>query len=376
MKKAAQFITLIIILVAGFFAYQYAVPALRPPQAFLKVESTPSAEVFLNGNKIGDTPLQEKDLKVGGHNLTLKTQVPTFSETTDAKSVSKVVELSQKIDLFPSAVTAIRYEFAPNEAFSSGEVLSLRREGAGISITTNPENAEVFIDGKSLGGSPLSQVVNPGVHTLKVSREGYVTREVGINIEEGFRLIAWVSLALDPYPQTKKLQEAGKYTLFDLSTNNTSLSGDRSSWAESIWHFQNTQKDVPKKFDLLIDEGGKTYTLDKTYKKKKEVTVGYLSGAAGKLSDKAKKEWDKLTKGSSAKKASTKITVLDTPGGFLNVRSGPGTNHSVIQKIKPGENYDLLEEKGDWYKIILESSKSGLPDGKAGWIFSQFAKKL
>lgn len=376
MKKIVQFVVFILILVVGFFVYQYLLPQIRAPQAFLKIETTPSAEVFLNGDSIGSTPLQEKNLKVGGYNLVIKAKVPTMPQNPEDSGSTKEVELAQKIDLYPSAVTSVKYEFAPNDAFSSGEVLGLRQEGAGISVVTNPENAEVSLDSKSLGNSPLSQVVNPGVHTLKVSKEGYLTREIGINIQDRFRLTAWVSLALDPYPKTKKLSTEGKFTLLDLSTNNLTLSGDFQVWAEAIWHLQNTQKDVPKKFDLLIDQGGKTYTLNKSYDKKKEVNVGYLSGTAGKLSDKAQDSWEKLTKGTSSKKASAKVTILDTPNGFLNVRSGPGTNFSIIQKINPGDSYDLLEEKGDWYKIILDSSKYGLPDGKAGWIFSQFTKKL
>jgi hypothetical protein len=368
MKKIIQIIAVVIILVLGFFAYQYLIPQLRPPQAFLKVESAPSAEVFLNGESLGKSPLQKKDLKVGNYDLEIKAAVPTFPENDGGNEGSKNLEFSRKIDLEPSAVTSVKYEFAPDEIFSSGEILSLRG-GAGLSVTTNPENAEVFLDGKSLGNSPLSQVIDPGVHLLKVEKEGYVSREVEINIEEKFRLSAWASLALNPYPQTKKLSEKGKFTIFDLSSSNATLTGDFRSWAQAIWHFQKSGKKVPKKFDVLIDEEGKQYTLDNAYGKKKEVTVGYLSSSAGKLSSKAKETWDKFTKGSSKTKTSAEVRILDTPNGFLNVRSGPGTNHSVIQKVNPGESYELVDEEADWYKILLKSAKEG-------WIFAQYAKKL
>ncbi len=368
MKKVLQLITLILILVGGFFVFQYLLPQLRPPQGFLKVESIPTAEVFLDGKLIGKTPLQEKNLKVGDYNLVLKANIPTLPKNSDNQENTKVVELKQKIDLQGSAVTVVRYEFAPNGAFSSGEILGLRK-GAGISVVTSPENAEISLDGKSLGESPLSQVIEPGVRTLRVSKEGYLSREIGINIEKGFRLTAWVSLALNPYPQAEKLLTKGGFTLFDLSTNNLTLSGNLQSWAEAIWHFQITQKSIPQRFDLLIDGEGKTYTLDKDWEKKKEVTVGYLSGSAGKLSDKAKKEWGRITKGSSKKKTSSEVKILETPNGFLNVRSGPGTNHSIIQKVNPGQTFTLVSEEKDWYKILLNASKSG-------WIFSQYAKKL
>ena len=47
------------------------------------------------------------------------------------------------------------------------------------------------------------------------------------------------------------------------------------------------------------------------------------------------------------------ITVADTPIGWLNVRSGPGLDFSVIGKVRPGEDYPLLEETGEWYKMEL-----------------------
>ncbi len=367
MKKVIQALTVIIILVLGFFAYQYLIPQLRPPQAFLKVESTPQAEVFLDGKSLGKSPLQKKDLNVDSYDLVVKATLPTFPKTDGGKEGSKDLEFKQKIDLEPSAVTSVKYEFAPDEIFSSGEILSLR-SGSGLSVTTNPEDAEVFLDGKSLGNSPLSQVIDPGVHLLKIEKEGYVSREVEVNIEERFRLTAWVSLALNPYPQTKKLSEKGKFTILDLSSSNATLTNNFHSWAQAIWHFQKSEKRVPKKFDILIDEGGKKYTLDPTYGKKKEVTVGYLSSSAGKFSSQAKDTWDKLTKGSSKTKASSEVEILNTPNGFLNVRSGPGTNHNVIQKVNPGESYELIDEEKDWYKILLKSAKEG-------WVFSQYAKK-
>ena len=367
MKKILQVSAFAIILVAGFFIYQFLIPQLRPPQAFLKVTSSPTSKILLSGEVIGESPLQKKDLKVGSYDILLKANVQTFSEQAKEKTF-RAVELKQKIDLNPSAVTSVNYEFAPSQKFSSGEILDLR-SGAGISVVTEPDKAEISLNGESLGASTISQVIDPGVHKLKISKEGYITREIGINIESGFRLTVWVALALDPYPKTDKLSEKGKFTLFCLPTNNTNLNEDYRAWVEAIWYFQNSEKNVPKKYDLLIDENGKSYTLIVDYSKKKEIAVGYLSSSAGKLSTEAKKEWDKITKGGSTKKASTQIEVLDTPNGFLNVRSGPSTNNNVLIKIKPGETFSLTKEQGDWFEIIYEASKTG-------WIFSKYAKKL
>ncbi len=365
MKRPAQLLTFLLVLIAGFFVYQYFVPAIRAPQGFLKIEANPEAMVGLGGQSLGATPLQEKNLKVGSYDLTLTAQVPTFSNSRQASASARTVSFNQKIDLYPSAVTVVRYNFAPDALFASGETLALRK-GAGISITTNPEGTGVFIDGEGVGAAPLSSVVSPGVHTLKVSKEGYVTREIGINIQDGFRLTASVSLAISPYPQNKKLESKGKYSLFDLSAGNLNLTSDFSAWAQAIWYFQTSGQDVPRKFDLLIDANGKTYTLDPTYSKKKAVTVGYLSDSAGKLSTKAKAAWGKLLGG---KAAAPKVKILATPNGFLNVRSGPGTSFPIVKKVKPGDTFEVLAEKSGWYKISISSKSSG-------WIAAGFAKKI
>lgn len=47
----------------------------------------------------------------------------------------------------------------------------------------------------------------------------------------------------------------------------------------------------------------------------------------------------------------------------VRVRSGPGTNHSIIGFATTGDTYSQLETKNDWYKVMLH-------DGSTGWIAS------
>lgn len=61
-----------------------------------------------------------------------------------------------------------------------------------------------------------------------------------------------------------------------------------------------------------------------------------------------------------------KIYILDTGTGYLNVRSGPGTNFEVKTKVTPGDKYDLIEEKDGWYLISIEEDLSG-------WVISTYA---
>lgn len=72
------------------------------------------------------------------------------------------------------------------------------------------------------------------------------------------------------------------------------------------------------------------------------------------------------------KKPETKyqIEILDTPNGFLRVRSEPSTAADELAKVKTGEKFKFIEEdaKTGWFKIEYEG-------GKEGWVSNEYAKK-
>lgn len=70
----------------------------------------------------------------------------------------------------------------------------------------------------------------------------------------------------------------------------------------------------------------------------------------------------------SAVSAQNSITILETPTGWLRVRSQPSLSAVEIGRINSAEKHTLIQEQAGWYKIRL-------PDGKEGWISAQYAKK-
>ena len=60
------------------------------------------------------------------------------------------------------------------------------------------------------------------------------------------------------------------------------------------------------------------------------------------------------------------VIISDTPTGFLNVRTGPGTGYAKIGQVKPGEIFELVKEVQDWYEIKLS--------GGTGYVTKQYAK--
>ena len=64
-----------------------------------------------------------------------------------------------------------------------------------------------------------------------------------------------------------------------------------------------------------------------------------------------------------------KIKILETPTGFLRVRSASSSSSSQVGEVLPGEEYELLEENESWYRIKLK-------DGQEGWISKTYAEKI
>ena len=63
-----------------------------------------------------------------------------------------------------------------------------------------------------------------------------------------------------------------------------------------------------------------------------------------------------------------RVTILNTPTGFLRVRKTPSIDASEVGQVTPGKAYELVDEQNDWFEIKLA-------DGTTGWISSQYATK-
>lgn len=64
----------------------------------------------------------------------------------------------------------------------------------------------------------------------------------------------------------------------------------------------------------------------------------------------------------------SKITILQTPNGFLRVRNGPGTSFPEIARVNTGETFTITDEQTGWYQIQVDPNT-------IGWVSSQYARK-
>lgn len=63
-----------------------------------------------------------------------------------------------------------------------------------------------------------------------------------------------------------------------------------------------------------------------------------------------------------------RLYVNDTNDGYLNLRTGPGTNYAIIRRIYSGMEVDAVGQSGSWRRVIL-------PDGTTGWASGNFMSR-
>jgi hypothetical protein len=94
----------------------------------------------------------------------------------------------------------------------------------------------------------------------------------------------------------------------------------------------------------------------------------YLSVDPDKTEEKKEAEKSDVSPTPSPEESKIRIVILDTPTGFLRVRETNSTGGTEIGRVTPGQSLPFVSEESGWYQIKL-------PDGKTGWISSDYAEK-
>jgi N-acetylmuramoyl-L-alanine amidase len=62
------------------------------------------------------------------------------------------------------------------------------------------------------------------------------------------------------------------------------------------------------------------------------------------------------------------LIVAENDLGYLNLRSGPGTQHAVLERMRPGDRVAVLETLGRWARVRS-------PGGGEGWASLDFLER-
>lgn len=184
MKKALVWILVLISLAALLLRFSDKVAEIFlgvKKTSGISISSIPSeATVYLDNTQVGKTPYEDKNLEVKDYTVRLE---------KDKASWQGRVKLSS------GTVTLINRDIASDSASSAGEILNLDR-GKGLTVISNPTEADVVIDGKSYGKTPVTATIDTGEHNILVSRAGYLNRSITADLPDNFNLTVSVDLGL------------------------------------------------------------------------------------------------------------------------------------------------------------------------------------
>ncbi|HLC87673.1 MAG TPA: PEGA domain-containing protein [Patescibacteria group bacterium] len=215
----------------------------RGLKAGIRVESNVPAKVLLNNQDVGTVPFQDDNLKPGDYVVSLKADEATDSAKVFWEGYAKLND---------GSLTIVIRDIADAKEASAGEIISLE-PGRGVTITSSPSNAEVFIDGKLSGRTPLSVPdLSEGEHQFIVSRENFLKRSIRSKVIDGLDLIISVDLAITEPDLTKLPQEPTSSTQ-EIVIKNTPTGFLRVRESASL-NAKEIGQVKPKEIYLLLEE--------------------------------------------------------------------------------------------------------------------------
>ena len=127
---------------------------------------------------------------------------------------------------------------APDEVYSVS--VKLKPKPCEVYITSNPSFAEVKLDKKPLGTTPLDYSASPGEHLLEIEKDQYDSQELTFSCEQGQHLDRAVFLVRAIYtPEEKAILAAAD---FWRKTSKWTLAGSVLLGAASYWQYSEFEK--------------------------------------------------------------------------------------------------------------------------------------
>lgn len=266
-------------------------------------------------------------------------------------------------------------------AFGVVYLIRDRKPNAGLKIDTTPPSL-VFVDNRQEGKTPFDKLFKPGDVTIKLIPDS-TSSAVGA-YQTQVRLAPQVYTVIRRDFGASETDSAGEVvTLQSQSNNQSSLVITTSAPDSASVSIDDQPQGLTPLLVSPITPGDHKISLSAPGFSSRLINVQTISGyklqisakLSGSVASTPTPTPDNSTlqpspsTGEGARRAG-EVTILDTPTGFLRVRSGPGRNFSEIGQIKPGEKFDLLSTSSDWYQISVK-----LEATSSGWISSQYAKK-
>ncbi|HCR35573.1 hypothetical protein A2130_02515 [Candidatus Woesebacteria bacterium GWC2_33_12] len=255
-KIIATGLTILGIIMMGFSILLF-VGFFKPEDAGILIESDPASIVYIDNKEVGATPY-EANLKPGEISVRIKPVSNTGIILDDYET---------QINLISGIRTIIKRNFRENDDFSSGAIVSFEKTSSYESFVTTvsiPDNAEVSIDGKVYGFTPIRISVPAGDHTLLVSATGYLDKQLPIRVYKGHKLTAAIKLAKsnEPVPETTSDASESNEIKFRVRINKTDVGFLRVRSGSSIGFPEVGQVKPGEEYDVIdTGENNKWYKI-------------------------------------------------------------------------------------------------------------------
>ncbi len=127
-----------------------------PDRLFLETPNVAGAEVLVDGEPVGKTPLEDYPLRAGRYRVEIK--------------ADRFVDYAGDLDVAGGG-SAIRKE------------ISLVPDWAPVNVHSEPAGATVLVDGQEMGVTPLEMELRSGRHELEVRQGGFKTWRQTVDVE-------------------------------------------------------------------------------------------------------------------------------------------------------------------------------------------------
>lgn len=244
---------------------------------------------------------------------------------------------------------------------------SLAPKRSGLEIMSYPP-AKVYIDGKEMGMTPYkNNTLEPREVEIKlITNDKNWTKKTELHNN--------INTVID-WELSSEEKESGGYVLYMEKTGdkNAGLLVNTVPEKAAVQIEGEIKGFSPTRIDN-IGEGDKQVTLSFPGYKSLNVFIksvlGYQIVIEGKLIEEkgvsVEKKEEEIKQQNIIEK---EVVIKETETGWLRVREASSSAAAEIAKVKPGDKYKLIEETIDWYKIAVESSKSG-------WVSTKYAEIL
>lgn len=249
-----------------------------------------------------------------------------------------------------------------------------RPKPAGLTIQTSIVSS-VYVDGNFIGRSPLDTTFKAKEIDLKLvpldTSKSYVAYETKITLVAGVKTIVRRQFA------DTEIASSGEIVSFQkISPGSTSL-----VVISTPENAQVTLDGISKGFSPVktpVSPGIHQLVIKSPDYTERTLSINTVSGYELTVSAQLAKTATPTPSPTPKPQLQTFVLILQTPTGYLRVRTQPGTAGNEIDQVKPGSKYLFLAEDVDthWYKIQLEPPAPGLPEGRVGWVSNEYAQKV